>query len=160
MQERILSSFFSIPLRIWIMSALILNPSSMGQTTCLVMSEPSFWNGTRSKKTKFSAISRNSWPTAWMMLMCWGRHAVHLEICFWNWSRWTPFSRLLQYHPFVIRCSVQCSWNVILWVLSREGVIVWETASLLKHFNGWRTLVGHETMLLTPGMGGSFAQGT
>jgi hypothetical protein len=27
------------------------------------------WNGMRSKKTKFSAISRSSWPTAWTMSM-------------------------------------------------------------------------------------------
>ena len=30
------------------------NPSTMGQTTCQVMNESSFWNGMRSKKTKFS----------------------------------------------------------------------------------------------------------
>lgn len=54
---------------IWTMWALIPNPSTMGQTTCQVMTEPNFWNGTRSKKTKFSAISRSSWPTEWTMSM-------------------------------------------------------------------------------------------
>ena len=43
---------FLIRLRIWIKWALILNPRSMEQTTCQVMSEPNFWNGTRNKGTK------------------------------------------------------------------------------------------------------------
>ena len=55
--------------RIWIMWALILNPSSMGRTTCQVMSEPNFWNGMVGKKTKFSVIRKYCWPTAWTMSM-------------------------------------------------------------------------------------------
>ena len=74
--------YFLIRPRIWIMWALILKPSSMGQAKCQVKNEPNFWNGTRSKKTKLFALSRNSWPTAWMMLMYWDRHVVHLGICF------------------------------------------------------------------------------
>ena len=60
---------FLIRLKIWIMWALILNPSSMGQSICQVISEPSFWNGTGIEKTTFFAISKNSWPTAWIMLL-------------------------------------------------------------------------------------------
>jgi len=40
-----------------------VHPDSMGQSPCQAMSDPSFWNGTRSKKTKISAISRTSWST-------------------------------------------------------------------------------------------------
>ena len=39
--------------RIWIMWALILNPSSTGRTTCQVMSEPNFWNGMEGKRQNF-----------------------------------------------------------------------------------------------------------
>ena len=55
--------------RIWIMWVLILNTSCMGQTTWQVMSEPSFWNGTRSKRTNFFPITKNSWPIAWKISM-------------------------------------------------------------------------------------------
>jgi hypothetical protein len=37
-----------------------------------------------------------------------------------------------------------------------RGATVWETASLLKNFNGWRTLVGRVTMLLMLEMEGRF----
>jgi len=60
------SPFFNRP-RILTMLALILNPSNMGKTTYRAMSETNFWNGTRSKMRKFSAISRSSWPTALTM---------------------------------------------------------------------------------------------
>jgi len=60
---------FLILIRIWSMWALIPNPDSMGQTTCQAMRERNFWNGTRSKKTRFSAIIRSSCPTAWTMSM-------------------------------------------------------------------------------------------
>jgi hypothetical protein len=36
------------------------------------------------------------------------------------------------------------------------GCTVWETGSLLKLFNGWRTLVEHRTILFMPAMGGRF----
>ena len=60
------SHFFNRP-GIWNTWALIPNPSSVGQTTYQVMSEPSFWKGTGSKRTKCFAMSKNSWPTAWTM---------------------------------------------------------------------------------------------
>ena len=41
-------------------------------------------------------------------------------------------------------------------VLSRERVTVWETASLLRPFNVWRTLVGRKTMLLVPVIEGKY----
>jgi len=37
-----------------------------------------------------------------------------------------------------------------------RGGYRWETASLLKPFNGWRILVERETMLLMPVMGGRY----
>jgi hypothetical protein len=64
----IILTFLTRP-TIWNMWALIPNPRSFEQTTVQAMIVPNFWNGMRIKKTKFSAISRNSWPTAWTMSM-------------------------------------------------------------------------------------------
>jgi hypothetical protein len=65
MNEGVVPLFSTRP-SIWIMWALIPNPSSTGQTTCQVMSEPDFWNGMESKKAKLSVVTKSSWPTAWM----------------------------------------------------------------------------------------------
>ena len=38
----------------------------------------------------------------------------------------------------------------------REGVTMLETSTLLRPFNGWRTLVGRESMILMPVIGAKF----
>ena len=43
------------------------------------------------KRTIFLAISKSSWPTAWIMSMYWGMHAVHLGIVF-EFDQNGPFS--------------------------------------------------------------------
>jgi len=48
----IILTFSSRP-TIWTMWAIIANQSSMGQTTCQAMSEPTFWNVMRSKEQNF-----------------------------------------------------------------------------------------------------------
>jgi len=50
--RRVITPLFNTA-TIWSMWALIPNPSTMKQTTCRAMSEPNFWNGTRSKNTFF-----------------------------------------------------------------------------------------------------------
>jgi len=71
----------------------IPNPRSFKQTTVQAMIVPNFWNGMRIKKTKFSAISRNSWPTAWTMSMYRGRRAVRKD--FFEIGQNVPFRQAI-----------------------------------------------------------------
>ena len=75
------------------------------------------------------------------------------------------FLKLFKMDPFrqVITTSSICNKVLRTMFLKPDtvgivprGGIEWETASLLKPFNGWRTLVEQETMLLMPVMGGRY----
>jgi hypothetical protein len=74
---------------------------------------------------------------------------------FSNWVEW-PFHELLNISSIcnkVFRTMFVIEETV--GVIPRGG-IVWESASLLKLFNDWRTLVEQRTILFMPAMGGRF----
>ena len=114
-----------------------------------------FWTKcTRSKKTKFSAISKCSCPTACTMSVYWVRHAVHLGICFWNLGKMDAFRKAITISPICNKVFRTTFWNLTL--LSPDRGTGWETNSPLKLFSGCRTLVGRGTMLLIPEIEGRF----
>jgi len=75
------------------------------------------------------------------------------------------FLKLVKMDPFRQAITISSIYNKVFWTMFLKpetvGIITrggteWETASLLKPFNCWRTLVEQETMLLMPVMGGRF----
>ena len=98
-------------------NSTILNPSSMGQTTCQVMSEPSFWNCTRSKKTNFCNIQE-------LFAYCMDDDNVLLQACC---ALRNLFLKLVTMDPFrqAIKVSSICSkvFRTMFLKLDTVGII-------------------------------------
>jgi len=73
--------------------------------------------------------------------------------------------KLVKMDPFRQAITISSIWNKVFRTMFlkpdtvriiRRGGTAWEIASLLKLFNGWRTLVNQGTILFMPAMGGRF----
>ena len=78
---------------------------------------------------------------------------------FFKWSNWTPlnpFWQAIKISSFCSKVSRAMYLKPHTLSIIPKGGTVWEITSLLKLFNGWRTLVRHVTMILMPEIRGSF----